>query len=93
MEQNFNNRQLEANLDAVIRITGYVQKNGHGLKIVVAPTNDAVREATTLNWVLDIDDFSFFYDSEADATDDQATLCEAMRAAGLSVAKVHKQNP
>jgi len=91
--KTFSNRQIVSESNSIVRICKLIQSNGHDVRLTVSPVSDSVNEATGLAFVLDVDDWSFFYGAEVDALHDQTELCEVMRKAGLVVAKVIKNEP
>lgn len=85
--KSFCHSSIEGSLNEIIRISGQVQKNGHSLRVVVSPSSDSVRRATGLDYVLDVEGHSFFYNEQAEALLDQSMLYISMRKAGLVVLK------
>jgi len=92
--KQYENKQISDNLKEITDISKTVCSNTRGIRLTVSPISTEVMTVTDLTHVLDVgEEYSFFYQSEADALHDQRLLTNHLRIRGMAVAKVHKQEP
>lgn len=92
--KTYKNDQLEAAITEVSDIAQKVARNVNGIRVIVSPITEDVVKATNLSHILDVgNEYSFFYDNEADALADQSTLATHLRLRGVAVSKVHRHQP